>query len=318
MARSRGVAVSMAGAWESVYDTAPGLVNYQRLLFRSTNMSGRQPLERDVVLGVGRSPQDPVRGLVDVVGDVSVPLDDTVFGWWLKGLLGQPQTTGVSDYTHTFTNDGTADPPSFALETAHAKVPRYFMASGCFVNRLTLPFQPAARPAATVNVVGRREAGAGTSAAGTPVATALGRFSSFQGAISVDDTPLATVESANLVIANNMERATVIDPNGLAAGHDAGMLSVSGNVRVRFTDMALLDAASAGTPIDLDLAYTIGAANALDIACPRIFLPQPEISVSGPGGVIVDYAFETGDPDAANAITIVLKNQRADYDNVAS
>ncbi len=64
---------------------------------------------------------------------------------------------------------------------------------------------------------------------------------------------------------NNLKRIETIRNDGKIDGVDPGVAALSGNISVRYADTTLMDAARSGTPIDLELAYTIDANHQLVI-----------------------------------------------------
>ena len=75
-----------------------------------------------------------------------------------------------------------------------------------------------------------------------------------------------------------------------------------------------MDAARAGTPVDLEMAYTIDANNSLIIECFEVYLPKPKRSISGPGGVEASYDFQ-GAKDALEGcmVKVTLTNDVVNY-----
>jgi hypothetical protein len=75
-----------------------------------------------------------------------------------------------------------------------------------------------------------------------------------------------------------------------------------------------MDAARSGTPIDLELAYTIDGDHQLVIECHEVYLPKPKRSISGPGGIEASYDYQ-GAKDAllGNMVTITLINDVESY-----
>jgi hypothetical protein len=140
MARSYGANATFAGKIEASYGTPPG-GNYESLPFTSSSLGSEQGLIASDVLGQGRDPAAPIRDVIRVEGDVVVPVDLRSFAFWLRLLLGEPDTSGAEDpYTHTF-RSGEDELPSATVEIGHPKVPAFFLLSGLRANSLSLEFQ---------------------------------------------------------------------------------------------------------------------------------------------------------------------------------
>jgi len=93
MARAYGYDAKLRGAFESNYGTAPGS-GFFTLPFISCNLDSAQGLIENDVLGYGRDPQAPMMDVINVDGEIVVPVDVNNFGTWLKSALGAPITKG--------------------------------------------------------------------------------------------------------------------------------------------------------------------------------------------------------------------------------
>ena len=97
MARAHGSRAQMALGFESVYGTPPPAGDFWRMPFAPpVTLGSEQPLLESELLGFGRDRIAPVKDAITVDGSVTVPLDLRYLGVWLKGLLGEPVTTGVA------------------------------------------------------------------------------------------------------------------------------------------------------------------------------------------------------------------------------
>lgn len=91
MARAYGSNAQLLGLFESTYGLTPS-GNFRKLPFISSALGSVQGLIENDVLGFGRDPRAPMRDVVNVDGDVVVPVDVRNFGIWLAALLGAPST----------------------------------------------------------------------------------------------------------------------------------------------------------------------------------------------------------------------------------
>ena len=86
------------------------------------------------------------------------------------------------------------------------------------------------------------------------------------------------------------------------------MAALTGRIDVRFADTTLIDAASSGTPVDLEFGYTIGTSSVV-FAAHEVYLPKPKLAVEGPGGVQASFDFQGARNDAAGRmLTVTLVN----------
>lgn len=314
MARQPGSRTSMAFAFETVYGTPPAS-GYRRFPYASKTLSAEQGLLAADLLGFGRDPMPPTRDAINVDGDVVIPMDVEALGYWLKALFGAPVTTGTTPKVHTF-NSGAVSLPSFALEIAMPDVPLYSMYAGCVADRIQWQMQRSGMLTATVGIVARSETNAASTAAGTPtdVTLPLQRFTQFGGAISRNGTALANIVSAQVNYSNNLDRIETIAADGLLAGADPAMASLSGTIEARFADTVLLDQAVAGSPCELSFAWSLGANAAFALTAHAVYLPRPRIAVSGPQGVQVSFDWQAARAASpARMCTAVLTNTIASY-----
>lgn len=94
MARAYGSSASLLLKRETVYGQKPA-GNFYKMPFTSCNLGSEQGLIDDAVLGFGRDPAQPLRDVINVDGDVSVPVDPRYLGFWLTGVFGDPTTTAA-------------------------------------------------------------------------------------------------------------------------------------------------------------------------------------------------------------------------------
>ena len=74
-----------------------------------------QPLEDDPLLGTPthntRDQIEPALGLPSMAGQAIVPMDFTLSGRWLKGLLGAASTSGTSpNFSHVLSRERSCCP----------------------------------------------------------------------------------------------------------------------------------------------------------------------------------------------------------------
>lgn len=311
MARAVGARSQFAAAFEDTYGDPPE-DGFLKLPFVSTTLSAKQGLIESDLLGLGRDPAAPIRDVITVDGDVVVPVDVRNFGQWLKLLFGAPVTTGAAGaYVHTFGSGGW-DLPSLSAEIGLPEVPLFAMVSGIRANTLAIQMQRSGAASATIGCVAQGEVTATTTAAGTPTEAVLDRFNQFQGAIKKDGAALGNVVSASLSYSNNLDLVETIRNDGKIDGADAGMASLTGNIDVRLADTTLLDAAADGTAMELEFSFTVSATKKLVLTAHKVFLPRPQRSISGPGGVQASFSWQAA-KGVTRMLTAVLSNDVASY-----
>ena len=312
MARQTGARTAMALAFESTYGTTPAS-GFVRMPFASIGLGASQPLIANELLGYGRDPLAPIKDAVTASGGVVVPVDTDALGYWLKGLLGQPTTTGTTPKTHTFTS-GNATLPSLSIEKQMPDVPDFAMYSGIRVDRMTIELQRAGLLQATFDLIAQGETPAATTQAGTLAAQTLNRFGHFNGSIKRDTVALGNIVSARIGYSNNFDPVQTIRADGKIDGADPGIASADGNIVVRFADTTLRTQAINGTPCALEFSLSISANASLTITYHAVYLPIPTIEIAGPQGVEATFDWQAAlAASPARMMTAVLVNTVAAY-----
>jgi len=308
MSRAYGSSATLLLKRETTYGTSPS-GDYIRMPFNSVSLGSEQGLIDDPVLGQGRDPLAPLQDVINDEGDITVPMDPRYLGIWLTGLFGDPASTDNLDGTfdHVFVS-GMDLLPSYSLEVGMAQVPAFFMHTGVVLGSIALDFQRSGAAAATINAIAQGEARNGTSQGGTPSTLAFNRISQFQGSIKQAGAAVANLTSGSLTYSNNLEKIETIRSDGLIDGADPTVASLSGRIDVRFADTTLIDAASSGTPVDLEFGYTVGNSSVMFTAH-EVYLPKPKLAVEGPGGIQASFDFQGAKNEAAGRmLTVTLVN----------
>lgn len=314
MARAQGARSQRAAAFESTYGTAPAS-GFKRMPFAASTLSAEQPLLSSELLGYGRDPLAPIKDAITSDGDLTIPIDAKAFGFWLKAAFGDPVTTGSSTgpYTHSF-QTGNWTLPSMAIETGMPDVPRFAMYTGVMVNQLSWTMQRSGLLTASAQLVAQGETVATASQAGTPSDYDLIRFGHFNGSIKRDGVALGNVVSAQITYTNNLDRIETIRNDGMIDGADPTIAALTGSIEVRFADMVLVNQAIAGTPCELEFAYTLTSGESLTVTAHAVYLPRPRVEISGPQGVQATFDWQAA-LDAAEGCmaTITLVNDIEEY-----
>ena len=312
MARAYGANALLSGQFETSYGTPPA-GDFLQLPFVSSDLGSQQGLIASDLLGQGRDPAAPIRDVVQVEGNLVVPVDARAIGYWLKALLGAPVTAGFDPFTHTFTS-GAASLPSLTLEVGMPEVPAFFLLSGVRVDSLQLSFARSGAANATLACIAQGETRTSSSSAGTPIPIPLTRFNQFQGVIKKGGVQLGNVTGTQLTYANTLEKIETIRPDGKIDGADPTIASLTGNLEVRFADTSLIDAATDNTPLSLEFGYVIDADTMLTFSAPCVYLPKPKLAISGPGGVQATFDWQAArDPVSGTMLEVTLINDVDSY-----
>ena len=297
MARARGSSpnTQLLIAYEASYGSDPG-GNYQKVPFISLDLGGSQDLIADEILGSGRDPKDAAVDLLTVGGQIVVPLDLRNIGYWLKGLLGAPDSAGSSaPYTHRFVS-GKTTLPSMAIEVGLGDVPAYFLNLGCKINSFQVGLSRRGRAQATLQIAGQSEAKNTTTQGGTAVSELTVRqLLQREGNIQRNGSDLSSILTSNLTYVNNLEAVETIRSDALVEGQDEGVAALTGDVTSRFADTTLLDDAIAGTFVALSMPYTIDSDNKITLKALRALLQRAGRSIGGPGGVDAPFSWQASE-----------------------
>lgn len=217
-------------------------------------------------------------------------------------------------YNHVFAS-GLLVLPSASIEVGNPDVPSYGMNVGVVSDKIAINLQRSGLLNATISYIAQGEsARTTTTGAGTPTALPFTRFSQFIGQVTRAGVPLGDLVSGNFTVANNYDKIEVIRQDGKIAGADPGQSSYTGQAVVRFKDVILRTLATNGTPIDLTYSWRISQTQRLSFVFHEVYLPRPNMSRTGPGGIQETYEWQ-GARNAAKgrACTVTLVNDVTTY-----
>ena len=313
MSRAYGWNAQLLIAEESEYGVMPQS-GYRKIPFISSSLDSEQNLLSSNVLGLGRDPTQPFQDVINVDGDMAVPVDIRNIGIWLKAIFGAPTTTedeGV--YTHAF-ESGKIIIPSYSLEVGLPEVPQFIRFAGVRANSIAFNFQRSGEAQVTLNLMGQCESGSITAIADNPEVFKYTRVSQFQGYIKSGGEFLANITAASATYSNNLEKIETIRNDGLVEAIDLGVASLSGSISARYGDNVLLDKAREGTPVDVELGYQLTDTMKLIIECHEVYLPKPKRSIDGPGGIECSYDFQGAkSEELGHMMTVKLINDVENY-----
>lgn len=311
--RARGANAIMTAAFEATYGTPP-TTGYRKMPFTQSNLGEDQGLIPDDLLGFGREMLPPTRDVINNDGDIVVPIDVRNFGNWLKLFMGQPTTAAIGGaQQHTFTS-GAISLPSCTVEVGMPEVPTYGQNYGVRGNTMRVQMQRSGLLTATLGLIAQGETLFTTSQSGTPAEASIKRFSPFQGKITRGGVDLGSVVSADFTYSNNLDKVETIRGDGRIEDSDPGMVSMTGNIGVRFANTALLDQATAGDPVELTFGWVTGATESLVFTAHAVYLPRAKRPITGPGGVQASFAWQAAKDMTLNkSVTAVLRNNVTTY-----
>jgi len=307
-----GINAVLHAVEESAYGTTPA-TGFRKLPFVSHSMGEERPLIEDDLLGFGREGLDPSYDVATNDGDIVVPVDTDAIGFWLKGLFGEPTTTGSGgSFVHSF-QSGAAMLPSRSIEIGNPDVPAFSVHYGAVVNQMRIAMARSGMLNATMSLIAQGEsAPVGAPVAGTTTNLNGPRFAQASGTIERDGVALGNIVSADLSISNSLDKVEVIKPDGRIGGVVPGVVQAQLRFTARFNNVDLLNAATDGTPVNISGIGWNRGPRGLNFTMPRVFLPRVKRSFSGPNGIMQDFNCQASG-QGGHKVTAFLANGIASY-----
>lgn len=313
MAQARGSNAQVVICYESAFGVTPATPTGIRLPFNSSEIQSKQNLIESNTITGSRNPTQPGRGNVSVSGSMVIPVDKIGIGYILKALLGTPNTTGTTTYTHVYKPKSTV--PSLVIEQGFTDINAYEVFNGCKINQLSLSAGGDGELTASVDIVGSKETDGSSSFVTTPTTFSVEKFGNFQAAIKEGGATIANVTQMELQIANNLDtNQYVIGGGGVLGDIPEGMFQVSGSITAFFENLTLLNKAVNNTESSLELKFTSGS-HSLAFSIPELLYERNSPGVSGPAGITINMPFWVyyNDSTEVAALVATLINSQASY-----
>lgn len=324
MSQQQGSNVKIIGCSEWEFKTvAAGSGVALTIPFVSESLRLNRNLISSNTIRSDRNPQQPVRGNVDVAGDVTFELAHQ-HGLFLHHAFGSyTAASGSSMATHTFKIGSL--PTGLSLEKQFTDITgtqKYFQYTGCKVNSFKVSVKPEGMIEASVSIMGANEILATSSFDASAIDIGHDPWDGFQAVITEGGATIATVTQVDFELNNNLDGSSyVIDGTGKRYSIPAGTAKVTGTLTALFDSVTLYNKAINNTESSLVITLTkgTGAGTAgnekLTFTIDElIYKPQAPV-VGGPQGVVVELPFESYYRDGSNAsaITAVLLSSRMYY-----
>lgn len=308
---------------ETTFKSTPGAPDAHVLPFVTESIRLNRNLISSNTIRSSRNPQAPVRGNVDVSGDVSFELSPQ-YGKLFKHIFGGYDVAGgPAPYTHTYKIG--ALPKGLCIEKQFTDLTtdKYFLYNGCKINSFKLAAKPEGMIDCSVSILGAKE----TVGAATFDATATDNghtpFDGFSGSINQGGSSLGTVTEIDFTLDNGIDGSTyVMDGTGQRYSLPDGAAKVTGNIKTLFDSDTLYALALAHTETTVELHFTKGAGTGASAGNEKlsfyfdelIFKPQAPV-ISGPTGLLVELPFEAyyNDDADASALRMVLLSPIATF-----
>lgn len=314
MTNARGAFAEMNAAFENTYGSGFPAEAFQ-MRFKSSSLVQSKSMGEDNLLGQGREASDPYFDAPRSQGDIEIPIDVRAIGFWLKGLLGAPVTSGAGPYTHVF-KSGLAL-PSMAIEVGHPELttPIYRKFVGVKLGSLNFELQGSGPQNGTINAMAQERLPiASTPADNSPSTFDLTRFNKGGGTIEVAGSEVAAIAGGTFNFTNNLEG--VEKSNGEIESVDEAIAAANGSVTARLTeDTTLDDLVSNETPTSFAFKMSIpSTTHSLVFDCPRAFFTTQGNPIDGPGGIQATFDWQAAyDSVAGYTVRATLINDVDSY-----
>lgn len=304
--------------YETSYKVAPSTASAAKLPFNSCDLKLTRNIQQPGTIRSNRNPTIPFRGNMDVSGNVVVPFDLVSSGFWLKGLLGNPTTTGSeAPYTHVYKVGDTI--PSMIIDKGFSDASLYYKYDGIKVNTMAATFGGDGELTATFGLIGASEdkGSSAYDASPTDYTSISTRFENFEAAITEGGSSISTLTQVSLNVNNNLDGSIYcLGDNGERSYLPEGQIVVSGSITGIFDSDALLLKGRNFTESSLVITLTDGSYSlAFDIG--ELVYDYPSPGIPGPGAETImqtlNFVGYYGNDADASAIMITLINTQASY-----
>ena len=321
MANARGDEAKLFSRQQAAFGTAAAAGDgaFRLLPFYSYNVTPSEERNEDEAIRGDAFPGDSVLGLRTLSGQMVVPIGINSIGWHLRNILGDPVTSGSTDFEHVFTAAAVPGIPMVTNSITHSRIGQHFVQDSLTCTS----FEIAARKEgqysrATLNMLGRAEQGVGATVDATPVEYAPDPVpTGFQGKVLAQGAEAAEVTAFDMTLTSGVEtdqESMNQSPN--AAGFESPRWGLTGNISARFVDRTWYDYAANDTPVALALELAIAANKGLTILIPDVRFAMTGVPVEGRGPISASFSFQAMRPAAGQEfVTFTLANQTADYAN---
>lgn len=308
----QGSSVRIIYATENVFNTKSPNTDYQVLPFVSENLRLNRNLISSRTIRSSRNPQSPVRGNVEVSGDISFELAPQ-HGRLLRHALGVLNSGEAGAYVMTVGEL----PQGLTIEKQFVGVgggTEYFQYTGCKINSLKMAFKSEGMIESSVSLMGANETLAASPADAAPSDFGHDPFDGFQATITdLSDATIGDITEIDFSVDNNLDgSAYIIDGTGKRKSIPAGTAKVTGTLKALFQDVTLYNRAINHTESSIKIVLQRGTGDGtagnekltIEIA-EVLYHPQAPV-VAGPQGVLVELPFEAYYANHANASAIKM------------
>jgi len=299
MAQQTGATAKIIYDTEATYKSTPASPDAMLLPFVSESIAIDRALLSSKTIRSSRQPQMPVRGRLNVAGDINFELSPE-YGRMFRHIFGSETKTGTGPYNYVYKI--ATLPAGMCLEKQYPDLDtaKYFLYNGVKVNSFRCRGGAEGFVDCSVSLIGAKETVGGSSFDAT--ATDLGHtpFDGFEVTIKQGGSPLTELVTAfEFVLENALDDSIfAIGGSGQRSALREGIAKVTGRLTAFFANTTLYELAIGNTETTLEIIFTHGSGagtagnEKLDFLMDEMkFSPKSPV-IAGPTGLLVELAFE--------------------------
>lgn len=296
----------------------------KKLSVLSNSITGTQEQLENPSMGGDFNPLDATAGKKAASGAIVFIPTVTMFPAIWDLLTGAATSTGSADpYAHVYKLTANM-PKSAVIETDFliGVTHKYQLASGCRINRLSIPIEPVGFMQCTADIIAKNVVVCDTPYDATLTDWALGtpldHLQLATADVMLGDT-LGTVAAVGYIIGGTLDINANLyaDDYRVGAGGSRGSLvpgrhTVGGSLKMCLDSVAVMTLMAGGTAHALTLKWTTATNRTVLIELPRVIfqISQPALTDAGP--VIVDAQFRCSkDGTVGSSIRVTITNDQA-------
>ncbi len=322
MSQQRGAYVPIIFDTETTYKSTPGSPSATKFYYTTESVRLNRNLISSKALRGSRQAFMPVRGNVDITGDINFELNPQM-GKFMKHIFGGYVPTGSSaPYTHTF-SVGTL-PVGLVMEKQFVDLttPKFFKYNGLKINSFKLSAKTEGMIDCSVSLIGAKET-VSNSAFGVASDPGYTPFDGFSGKLYVNGVSQSVITEIDLTLENGLDgNSYVFGSSGERVALPEGEAKVTGTFKALFDSIDLYNYAINHQEIGISIEFSLGDGTGGSAGNEKLTFymdecllkPQAPV-VSGPTGLLVELPFEAfyGNDSDANMFRAVLLTATASF-----
>lgn len=307
MQLSRGYFTRLVLDEETSFNEIPTAKTGKIMPFNKLELASEQTMINPATITGTRNAVEPARGHVTAGGSVTIPVDSTAIGYWLKGIFNSPTTTkdgDTSKYKHVFSI--TNNQPSLCITKEFPDIGQYFTYTGVKIGSFSCTFGDDGELTADMDLLGCDEIISSEQYDRAATEAKLSRLNNFACELKVNGSKVANVSTLDLKLDMGLDDSIYTLGHKGRGAIPEGLVQVSGTIHSLFTDTELLQKGIDATPIDLELALT-NSSDSLVIKMDEAQISRTSPAISGPAGVSVDIDFVAYYKNSVDKSSIVIE-----------